>query len=98
MTEAELDTISWWINQGAPERMSLDTDLPSDEAVAYMETEFGFPFAPPKLELLSWEEVVAASEPLQGNPDVRIRRVALDSPELDVFFEPTTNNVDELLL
>ncbi len=97
LTEAELDTISWWINKGAPERMSLDTDLPSDEAVAFMENELGFRFAPPKLEMLPWEDVVKASAALHEKPEVRIRRVALDSPALDVFFEPSTESIDTLV-
>lgn len=97
LSEAELDTIRWWINQGAPERMPLGDDLPSDAAIAFMEKELGFPFAPPKLEMLPWDEVVQLSASLHESPGLRVRRVAQDSPALDVFLEPDTNSVDELV-
>ena len=95
LSEAELEVIGWWIDQGASERMSLETGLPSDAAVALMESTLGFAVADPKLEMLAWEDVVRASEALQGSAGLHIRRVALDSAMLDVFFEPTTNSIDE---
>ena len=97
LSEAELGVIRWWIDQGASERMSLDADLPSDAAVALMESELGFDIAALDLEILTWEDTVLASEALQGEAGVHIRRVSLDSAALDVFFEPTTNNIDELV-
>jgi len=95
LSEAELDVISWWIDMGAPERVALEADLPSDAAITLMENALGFDIAQPELELLAWEDAVRASETLQGNAGLHIRRVALDSSALDVFFEPTTNSIDE---
>ncbi|NIP19484.1 MAG: hypothetical protein GWM87_15975, partial [Xanthomonadales bacterium] len=97
LTEAELDTIRWWINQGAAERMPLGRDLPSDGAIAFMEKELGFPFAPPKLDMLSWDDVVRLSASLHQSSGLRIRRVSLDSAALDVFLEPATDSVDALV-
>ena len=97
LSEAELEAISWWIDQGAPERMSLDTDLPSDESIALMETALGFVIAEPMTPMLPWQAAVEASAPLHHLPQLRIQRVALDSPALDVFFEPTTDSIDALV-
>ncbi len=97
LSEAELEAISWWIDQGAPERMSLDTDLPSDESIALMESALGFVIAEPMIPMLPWEATVEASAPLHHLPQMRIQRVALDSPALDVFFEPTTDSIDALV-
>ena len=97
LSEAELEAISWWIDQGAPERMSLDTDLPSDESIALMESALGFVIAEPMIPMLPWEATVEASAPLHHLPQLRIQRVALDSPALDVFFEPTTDSIDALV-
>lgn len=97
LSEAELEAISWWIDQGAPERMSLDTDLPSDESIALMESALGFVIAEPMTPMLPWQAAVEASAPLHHLPQLRIQRVALDSPALDVFFEPTTDSIDALV-
>ena len=97
LSEAELEAISWWIDQGAPERMSLDTELPSDESIALMESALGFVIAEPITPMLPWEATVEASAPLHHLPQMRIQRVALDSPALDVFFEPTTDSIDALV-
>jgi len=97
LSEAELEAISWWIDQGAPERMSLDTELPSDESIALMESALGFVIAEPMIPMLPWEATVEASAPLHHLPQMRIQRVALDSPALDVFFEPTTDSIDALV-
>ena len=41
--DAELELLSWWIDQGATQRMSLDTQLPSDDAVALLRKRTGLP-------------------------------------------------------
>lgn len=95
LTDAELELLRWWIGQGAPERMPLTGDLPADESTAFMEHALGFAVAEPKLPLLSWEETVEASTPLHTDPTVRIRRVSLATPAVDVFFEPSTDSIDD---
>ncbi len=97
LTDPELELLRWWIGQDAPERVALDGDLPQDESIALMESALSFAIAEPKLPLLSWEETVEASKPLHNNPNVRIRRVSLDTPVVDVFFEPSSDNIDALV-
>ena len=96
LNEAEIDLITWWIDQGATERMSLVEALPSDLAVDLVEKGLGFEVAESKLEMFSWKKTVDLAKDLTENPNIRIRRIALDSPALSVYFSPTKNNIDEL--
>lgn len=97
LNEVELELIQWWINQGATDRMSLLADLPEDRVVQQLEKALGFAVAPPKLEMLPWEDVVTLSKTLPDDLRFRVRRLSLESPALDVQIAPGTNAVDDLI-
>ncbi len=97
LTDAEIDLLTWWINQGAKERMSLKGELPSDDVVSLIEKLLGFQITVPKSEMLSWEKTNELADQLPQDPSLRIRRVSLDSPALDVFVNANASNPDELI-
>lgn len=97
LTEAELELLTWWIDRGAKERQPLAEDLPPKAALALLEEKLGFPVAPPELPLLSWEEVTKAGAPLAKVPYLAVRRVAMDSPAVNVFIGAEAPDPDALI-
>ncbi|MEN9469140.1 MAG: hypothetical protein RL630_873, partial [Verrucomicrobiota bacterium] len=97
LTEAELELLSWWIDRGAKERQPLSEDLPPKAALALLEEKLGFPVAAPELPMLSWEEVTKVGAPLAKVPYLAVRRVAMDSPAVNVFIGAEAPDPDALI-
>ena len=97
LTEAELELLSWWIDRGAKDRQPLAEDLPPKAALALLEEKMGFPVAPPELPMLPWEELTKAGAPLAKVPYLAVRRVAMDSPAVNVFIGTEAEDPDALI-
>ena len=97
LTESELELLSWWIDRGAKERQPLSEDLPPKAALALLEQKLGFPVAAPELTMLSWQDVTKTGAPLAKVPYLAVRRVAMDSPELNVFIGAEAPDPDALV-
>lgn len=97
LTEAELELLTWWIDRGAKERLPLAEDLPPKAALALLEEKLRFPVAPPELPMLTWEEVTQAGAPLAKVPSLAVRRVAMDSPAVNVFIGAEAADPDAII-
>lgn len=96
-TDAELELLSWWIDRGAEERLSLAEDLPPKDALALLEKDLGFAVAAPEVPMLPWDEVVKAGASLAGVPNLAVRRSSMDSPALNVFIASDAPDPDALI-
>ena len=95
LNEGEINLITWWIEQGATHSISLIEALPNESAVDLLEKGLSFEVKEPKLEIFSWKKPVVLSKYLIQNTNIIIRRIALGSPALSVYFAPTQKNIDE---
>jgi hypothetical protein len=97
LTDAELELLSWWIDKGVKERQPLMEDLPPKDALALLENKLGFPLTEPEVPMLSWEDVVKAGSQLAKVPNLAVRRMAMDSPALNVFIASDAPDPDALI-